>query len=932
MYIYGGQSSNYASANGNTVTIKDDAKVGANVGYSVYIHGGESYYGSADNNTVTISDNATVGADVGYYVEIYGGESYAASANNNTVTISGGTVGNADSENGEYSVIVGGASYVEASGNTVEIKGDAKVYAGAVVGGYSEYAYDYGALVNTNNNTVTISAEGAEVGLVYGGRTGMGAASENTVTISAGSVTGKVGSPSYYYGIAAVAGGYTVSEGDAVSNTVEINGATISNSNENITMAVVGGYAGGGNATGNTVKLHDATISGGGIYGGATSDSGTGDVVTGNTLVMSGSSTVDAEVTNFETIKLDKTLEWNPDKPVLKANQFTDNADGTRAALDVTDVKDDIAPGAGGQMTLLASETENDFATLDLTYSGGSGTLDESMQSQVVKDEEISEERKGVAVISQSVHKVSLDEENSYKNVLYSVKNETKGISLKEIKWQKDAELFDGSGYDYQKVTKIDTSAFDVTYENGVPQTVTKGDSMTLLKANETLTAIVNEEKSKAYSFTPVSGVTVDAAVTGKLANSGNNVVFTATENKAGKLTFGDVEWKTSGALLKRPSNIVFAGADVDTAKINFVNVTYLDANQKMTLVSDFGDSVGTITGSKYMAGTAFEGEGKASLKGGDLIFTTTTEAGLSEQTHKTVMAMDAGLAMLKTGSEFVGKTIDGLADIENKGKDGVSTFASVGGGTSRYSTGSHVNTHAWNAVVGVGKTNETKKGTIEYGVFGEYGKGSYTLHSDAGNGDGDAHYAGGGLLAKFTNKHNVYAEASVRAGRLSDSSSDIMRDGLGNAYGYDVHANYYGAHIGAGKIINYKGGKSLDVYGKFFYLKRDGVEYDAVQHYDLDSVSSSILRLGARYGTTDKKWNWYGGLAYEYEFDGEATGTVNGKEIRAASIKGSSVRGEFGMRMDATKDNPWQTDISIYGYGGKHRGFGGNVSVTYKF
>ena len=295
-------------------------------------------------------------------------------------------------------------------------------------------------------------------------------------------------------------------------------------------------------------------------------------------------------------------------------------------------------------------------------------------------------------------------------------------------------------------------------------------------------------------------------------------------------------------------------------------------------------------------------------------------------------MAMDAGLAMLLTGNEFMGKAMDGLADVKNRGKDGVSTFAAVGGGASRYDTGSHVNTHTWNAIVGVGKTTETKKGTVEYGIFGEYGKGSYKVYSNAGNGDGDAHYAGGGLLAKFTNKQNVYTEASVRAGRLSDSSSDIMQDSLGNKYGYNVHANYYGAHIGAGRVIDYKGGKSLDVYGKFFYLKRDGVEYDAVQHYSLDSVSSSILRLGARYGTKDRKWNWYGGLAYEYEFDGESTGTVKGKAIRAASIKGSSVRGEFGMRMDATKTNPWSADISLYGYGGKHRGFGGNVSVMYTF
>ncbi|MBQ7417937.1 MAG: autotransporter domain-containing protein, partial [Acidaminococcaceae bacterium] len=118
---------------------------------------------------------------------------------------------------------------------------------------------------------------------------------------------------------------------------------------------------------------------------------------------------------------------------------------------------------------------------------------------------------------------------------------------------------------------------------------------------------------------------------------------------------------------------------------------------------------------------------------------------------------------------------------------------------------------------------------------------------------------------------------------------------------------------------------------------KRDGAEFDALQHYNLDSVKSIVLRIGARYGTSNKLWNWYGGLAYEYEFDGEAEGTIRSgggaiTAIRSASVKGSSVRGELGLRMEASKSNPWQTDISIYGYGGKHRGFGGNVSVAYMF
>ena len=290
-------------------------------------------------------------------------------------------------------------------------------------------------------------------------------------------------------------------------------------------------------------------------------------------------------------------------------------------------------------------------------------------------------------------------------------------------------------------------------------------------------------------------------------------------------------------------------------------------------------------------------------------------------------------MALLASGGEHVGKALESLGDVANQDSDGTSVGVSIGGAGNRYETGSHVNVNSWNAALAIGAKRELKQGALEFGVFGEYGKGSYKLYNDdGGKGDGDAHYAGGGLMAKWTNKHDVYAEASFRLGRLSDSASDLMRDGAGNAYGYDVHANYFGAHVGVGKVFKYKGGKSLDVYGKYFYTKRDGIEFDAIQHYNLDSVASSVLRIGARYGSTDKLWNWYGGLAYEYEFDGEATGTVNGTAIRAASIKGSSVRGELGMKMSATKDNPWQADISIYGYGGKHRGFGGSVNVAYTF
>ncbi|MBQ5345067.1 MAG: autotransporter outer membrane beta-barrel domain-containing protein, partial [Acidaminococcaceae bacterium] len=583
----------------------------------------------------------------------------------------------------------------------------------------------------------------------------------------------------------------------------------------------------------------------------------------------------------------------------------------------------------GKHIDILQSDTDNFFSGVKINginaYKTEEFTEQDTAQSVTVAGAQ----GKGVTLNSEKKH------------IIYAVsKKDVNTVTLGRVDFVKDTTLLDRSGteYNYATVTTFGTDGFNITY--AAPETVTAGESMTLLKANETLKDMAAQTKETAYSFAPLSGVTIDANITGSLTTSKGMVTYTPSANQASKLTFGSLAWDESKPLLTRPANITFAGTDVDTSKISFTGVTSLEADKKMTLVADFGDSVGTITGTKYTVGTALEGEGAASLQDSDLIFTTKTGTEIitaQEQTHKAVMAMEAGMALLAAGSEHVGNVMDGLGQAANAGTDGTSTAASVGGESSRYKTGSHVNTRSWNAAVAVGRNNETKKGSLEYGMFGEYGKGSYTLHSDSGRGDGDGHYAGGGLLARWTNKHNVYTEASFRLGRMSDTASDILHDVADNRYGYDVHANYFGAHVGIGQVTNYRNGRRLDVYGKYFYTRREGVSFDAgADHYDLDSVSSSLLRIGARYGTTVKRWNWYGGLAFEYEFDGKSEGTVssggNSAAIRAASVKGGSVRGEIGLRMDATKDNPWKADIAIYGYGGKHQGFGGNVTVAYTF
>lgn len=423
--------------------------------------------------------------------------------------------------------------------------------------------------------------------------------------------------------------------------------------------------------------------------------------------------------------------------------------------------------------------------------------------------------------------------------------------------------------------------------------------------------------------------------------NTYQNVTYNVA-SKASKLTFGNVEWKDTGALIDHTakwSGISFEGADVDTTKIHFTNIQSLEANKKMTLVSSFGNTVGTITGTEYTVGTTLYGKGQASLSGEDLIYTVETTAQskaaitAQAQTHSTLMGMEAGLGALTAGTESIGEAMTGLASSANTGSDGVAVYAGMGGGTARQKTGSHVDSHNWNAILALGTKNETSKGSIEWGGFFEYGRGNFTTHSDAGRADGTASYTGGGLLAKWTTPQDIYVEGSFRAGRTHDTARDMLHDVLGNSYGYNVHANYVGGHIGVGKIFRLDEGRNIDVYGKFFYNRRGGVSFNAGGQYDLDAVESKILRTGFKYNADiSKGWNWYAGLAYEYEFDGKSTGTADGAPIRAASIKGGSVLGEVGLHLSATETNPWEADLNLHGSCGQHRGVGGTVSVAYKF
>ena len=760
-----------------------------------------------------------------------------------------------------------------------------------VNGGYSENS-------SVSGNYVTVSGEVKDY--VYGGNSYYGSqVSDNHVI-----VTGKVNECAY--------GGEVLGSGSATGNSVTVNGGTVNNS-------VFGGATQTGSAINNTVTLHNATI-GKYVYGGDGYSSCV-DKKTGNKLILSGASRAQY-VYNFATIELPSTLTWSETSPVLSATRFS-NCD----TLDITSATALANHTAPGTMTLLASNTANDFANMTLKYSTAAAAVIPAT-GQVVKSTAKTSTVNGVGLAYNNTHTVTIA--NSNKSITYNVADFVNTITFGTMAWgtPRDASA---AGYVYSNAA---VNMDGLTFSN--PADIAANTPTTLLTANNTLGAITETTKNISYGYSPVDGVTVSGVITGSIGKSGNDIQYTATGNNATKLTFGNVAWQDSGALMTRPANITFAGAAVDTSNINFTNIKELEANKTMTLVSNFGDTVGTITGTKYKVGSTLQGEGKASLEGNNLIFTTDTRAEkmtVQEQTHNTVMGAEAGMAALSAGNDFVGAATEGLSMAGNTGTDGMATYANMGGGSMNVETGSHVKTHTWNAILALGHKNEKKLSTTEYGAFFEYGTGNYSTFNGDERGDGSTRYTGGGILGKWQKNNGFYVEGSLRAGSIHDDANNVLRDANGNPYSYTTDATYWGAHIGVGREIKLNKTAVLDLYAKYFYNHRGSVSFDAGGHYDLGAVESSVLRVGTRYTVKQNdNINYYGGLAVEHEFCGRASGFADGVAIRGADISGTSVRGEIGAKFKPDEKSNVTLDLNLSGFAGKKQGLTGGLSAVFHF
>ena len=314
-------------------------------------------------------------------------------------------------------------------------------------------------------------------------------------------------------------------------------------------------------------------------------------------------------------------------------------------------------------------------------------------------------------------------------------------------------------------------------------------------------------------------------------------------------------------------------------------------------------------------------------------IYINSTSVRINDQTAITTESRAAAAAFVNQGAEAVSGSINSLQGAAA----GISTFATVSGNNSKYDTGSYVDINGWNGIVGVAKTKDLNAGKFSYGAFFENGGGNYNTYNDFNGtsfrGDGNVVYNGGGLLMRYEQENGVYTEASLRAGTAKNEVSNAL-EFANSRYGFKTENAYYGAHIGIGKIIKLDNGKAWDIYGKYFHTHHEGDSVKIANDvFDFDSVDSDKLRIGARFSEQQgEKLTSYYGLAWEYEFSGDAGGTANHYAMYTPSLEGSTVIGEVGFRYTPGKASPWYFDANVRGYAGMQEGISGSVQAVYSF
>lgn len=936
--VFGGYAANAAAQN-NTVSITGTVASGGYAFANCSIYGGYAGSGTAAGNTVTLTNAKDTSS--------YGGWAVAGDAANNKIIISGGTGtsatgghSNAGAASGnnvkvtdseiEYRV-VGGEIFTgsapgttatgSASGNSIEIVNSVTntVYGGRVGGTFDVSTGDSSAVAegDATNNTVTIeslktSAGSVKLEQVYGGTViGKGSANGNKV------ILGKTGAGAVsmtdvqrLYGGGSKIGSSSLKGGDANNNTIEIKGNVtlgLSNTSSGGTT-IYGGYAAAGEASGNKITVDQgATVKAYFIYGGnssSSSDSGlsltknnqviiSGDVTVGNSIAggfANGKSGVTGSVAQGN--KVEVTVGGKVTGAIRggisaygSANENTVNVAGTVTGM----VTGGHANGSGNNAGTANSNQITVSGTAGNAVVGGWSAAGSAQANRI--------EITGTATVTGTIYGGYAGGGSS--NV------DSNSILI-------ESGTIGGDIYGGYTAGSGNANNNSITIRGAVNlsgRTIYGGDSSSgNAKTGNTLRFENTGGNIKAIKNIDVLGVS---------ALADNSKALTITNGAADDLANTTVR-------------LIAADDGLQVGK----QITLLTANAGVITNSTALDQSSLKKSSNKFISYDFE-----EVKGlsNQIAVTVTGKEADTANARALAESRAAGVALLNQSSDLL---IDqGFGAVKFNGEDVVKDtygFAITGGSSIRYNTGSFVKANGFNLIAGLAQKTTVDNGVWHWGAFFENGHSNYSTHNDgvdgAVRGDGDATYNGGGILARFDSAGGMYGEASMRAGSIKNKFGGFAYNG--GTGSYEDRSTYYGAYLGLGQQRQLSKNTSLDIYGKYFYTHQQGSDFEVLgEQVTTAAVKSSRMQLGGRLTKqVTAEVSYYGGVAWEYEFDGAADMAVAGADLAAPSLKGSSGIVEMGIRLKPSKTDKITLDLGAQGHFGKRRGFSGGLQINYSF
>ena len=867
--IIGGMSEGDGDIDSNSITISGGKMRDAV--YGAYTEGS----GAVTNNKVIIGGMAETSRDpvAGALSQGSGTVAY------NSVTATGGNI---------YSIFGGGSAEGIAEYNSVTVEGDTIIEDS--VGGAA-------ALEGVaRHNSVTISGTAEIKGKVFGGKietSSSGDLIDNSVMISGGSIRGEV------------YGAYTEGDGAVTNNSV-----TISGSAAEVDREVFGAYTeGSGIVAYNSVTLTDGLINRE-VYGGASTKNGIAEY---NSVTVSGG-TINMLATGG--VSMDNVARYN--NVTVTGGTIKGSIYGGMSGINAIENKVMISGGNIGGDVFGAESKAESSATGNEVIISGTPTFESAYGTNIYGASTFDGEITGnkVTISGRPVFNFNDPDKNIkiYGGYVDNAGNVT-GNSVEingDMNFTESLEIYGGYGgtgaVTGNSVTISGRPIFaaDSVIYGGYSASggEVSGNILNIKSTGITVSNIKNFDVYNFYLPDTVQAGDVLLTVTGGSSNE-------QTDLKGSSVNVGITG---SAPALKSGDNVTL---------LHNANGILADET--------------TVYG-KMTQGVSLEYDFTTVLQNGDSLLTTIIKSGISDDTKSLVETQAAAVGFINSGADLlVSSGITSMSKVTSAEDNAI--FGAMSGGSMRYDTGSHADVKGYNFALGMGKAVANNAGRLTFGPFVEYGYGDYTSYLDNGvRGDGKTKYYGVGVLARQDDKSGVYYEGSLRYGRMDAdyASNDLGTAGVHSSY--DSSSAYYGAHLGIGKVTGLNDTTKADVYAKLLYTHQNG---DSVtlqgegngEVYDFDAVDSTRARVGARVSKAySERGTGYLGLAYEYEFDGEARATVKGFSTPAPSIKGSSGLVELGYILQPQGVNDPTINIGLQGWGGKKQGFTGNVDFVWTF